>query len=102
MFGWFKKLELFGRAGAWPRVRREHLSKEPNCVVCGRRPSRPEVHHVQSYHEHPELELDPDNLATVCDEPCHQMFGHLRNWKKINPHFREDADRFRKRVQDFG
>lgn len=88
----------YERAGAWPRVRREHLEREPACAACGR--SRDlEVHHIQPYHERPELELDAGNLVTLCAEPCHFVFGHLLNWKKSNPHVRDDAARYRQRIK---
>jgi hypothetical protein len=103
MFGWLKRRaeDLFGRSGQWPRVRREHLEQEPSCIACGR--SRElEVHHVQPYHEHPELELDSQNLVSLCADPCHFVFGHLLNWRRSNPHVREDAARYRERMRVYG
>jgi hypothetical protein len=102
MFGWLRD-SLFGagkpRSGSWPRVRREHLKKEPSCVACGR--SRDlEVHHVRPFHDHPELELDDGNLVTVCGDPCHFVFGHLLNWRQCNPHVREDAAAYRRRIDE--
>ena len=99
MFGWLRDNLLFGgkpRSGSWPRVRREHLKKEPACIACGR--SRDvEVHHVVPFSEKPELELDPDNLVTL-DTPCHFVFGHLLNWSSSNPHVRDDATAYRRRI----
>ena len=98
MFGWLfagrRQPEEVGRSGQWARVRREHLTKEPACIACGRTTDL-EVHHVQSYHEHPELELDPDNLCTLCGDPCHLVWGHFMAWTRINPTVREDAARYR-------
>jgi 5-methylcytosine-specific restriction protein A len=102
MLGWFRTRaeELFGagRSGQWARVRREHLAKEPACIACGRTRDL-EVHHVQGFHEHPELELDPENLVTVCADPCHLVFGHLLNFKRINPYVREDCKAYRNRLE---
>lgn len=100
MFGWLRRQteELFGRSGAWPRVRREHLEREPACVACGRSKDL-EVHHIQPYHETPELELDDGNLVTLCADPCHLVFGHLLNYKRANPFVREDAAKYRQRLE---
>jgi 5-methylcytosine-specific restriction endonuclease McrA len=106
MFSWLRRRieDLFGRSDSWARVRREHLEREPACAACGR--SRElEVHHVVPYHERPELELDDGtngldgNLITLCADPCHFVHGHLLNWKRSNPHVREDADRYRERIR---
>lgn len=106
MFRWLRKtLEEYGRSGAWPRVRREHLVREPACAACGRAKDL-EVHHIQPYHEHPELELHDGtngldgNLITLCADPCHLVHGHLLNFKRSNPHVREDAARYRQRMMD--
>jgi len=101
MLGWLRRQtdELFGRSGAWARVRREHLEKEPACIACGRTKDL-EVHHVLPYHECPSRELDPENLATLCADPCHLVFGHLMNFRtRSNPHVREDCERYRKRLE---
>ena len=103
MLNWLGKLfsreeDAYGRSGAWGRVRREHLEKEPACIACGRRRDL-EVHHVEPYHEKPERELDPENLCTLCAEPCHFVFGHLLNWKRSNPHVRPDAAAYLQRMK---
>lgn len=49
-----------------------------------------EVHHKKPFHLHPEYELDPDNLITLCEGKefsslaCHLVFGHLGNYKLEN------------------
>ena len=103
MFRWLarKTEDVFGRSGKWARIRREHLEREPACAACGRTKEL-EVHHIQPFHEHPELELDPENLVTVCSDPCHLVFGHLLNFKRSNPLVREDCDRYRERMKNFG
>jgi len=102
MLGWlFRRLQQpdeVGRSGKWPRVRAEHLAKEPACIACGRTAGL-EVHHVQLYHDHPELELDPGNLVTLCADPCHIVHGHYMAWDRINPTVREDAARYRAGLQ---
>lgn len=96
--------ELIGRSGSWPRVRREHLRREPVCAACGRSKDL-EVHHVVPYHERPELELDDGtngldgNLVTLCADPCHFVFGHLLDWRRSNPSVRADAERYLARMR---
>lgn len=98
MFGWFRRQpDEVGRSGSWPRVRREHLGRQPSCIACGRSKSV-EVHHVVPYHERPDLELDAANLVTLCAEPCHIVHGHLMNWARINPSVREDCAAYRAKM----
>lgn len=90
-----KTPRLMLRSNQWPRVRREHLARQPSCQVCGGR-DKLEVHHIQSFVEHPELELDSiGNLITLCDLNnnfnCHRIFGHLNNFQQINPDVVKDA-----------
>ncbi len=93
-------VESFGspRSGSWPRVRRDHLAREPACIACGRAKEL-EVHHVVPFHERPEMELDSGNLVTLCADPCHWVFGHLTDWKSHNPGVREDAAAFLAKVR---
>lgn len=77
-----------GRSPKWPAIEKAHLKANPDCVVCGRPAT--EVHHVIPFHERPDLELDPDNLASV-DFDCHLHVGHLGCWKWINRNFRAAA-----------
>lgn len=91
LLGWlFGRRDEYGRSGAWPRVRAEHLKREPACAACGRQ-GDVDVHHVIPYHVDPRLELDPGNLITLCADPCHLVFGHLLSWRRANPFVREDA-----------
>lgn len=102
MLSWLRQKTdgLFGRSGSWARVRREHLEREPACIACGRTKDL-EVHHILPYHKRPELELSPDNLCTVCADPCHLVFGHLLSFRdRYNPSVREDCARYRSRLED--
>lgn len=91
------------RSGKWPAVQKAHLEKEPACAFCGHTHNL-QVHHVEDFHEHPELELDPNNLITLCgpapdSHNCHLLFGHLGDYKRINPNVRKDALRYRAEVE---
>ena len=83
------------RNAKWPSVRKEHLKKHSKCACCGGK-KKLEVHHVKPFHLHPELELDPTNLITLCENKgdginCHLLIGHLGNFKSLNVSVRDDA-----------
>jgi 5-methylcytosine-specific restriction endonuclease McrA len=102
MLSWFlRQLDECSRSGAWPRVRREHLQREPACIACGRKKDL-EVHHVVPYHQQPERELDAANLVTLCSEPCHIVHGHLMNWSHVNATVREDCAAYRAKMLQCG
>ena len=83
------------RSNEWAKVRKEHLKNNPKCIVCGDT-HQLNVHHIKPFHLHPELELDPNNLVTLCESTsygiiCHLLIGHLGDYKNINPNSIEDA-----------
>ncbi|WP_019573376.1 HNH endonuclease [Curvibacter lanceolatus] len=83
------------RSSHWPTVRKQHLAMNPVCAVCGGT-EKLDVHHIRPFHLHPDLELNPDNLITLCEAlkggaNCHLLFGHLGNFKSFNTQVREDA-----------
>lgn len=87
------------RSGKWPGVRAEHLKKFPECEVCGGT-SNLSAHHIKPFHTHPELELDPRNLMTLCESKrfglnCHLLIGHLGNFRRVNPSVWADAETWR-------
>lgn len=83
MFGFRKLLRYAYRSPQWSSVRKEHLSENNRCAACGRS-KKLEVHHIEPVHLNPDRELDPSNLITLCDDPCHLLFGHLMNYKSWN------------------
>lgn len=85
------------RSSEWPRVEKEHLLHEPACVACGHRGKGLQVHHIKPFHLHPNLELEPSNLITLCEiegRDHHLLLGHLDEWESYNPNVREDVKRF--------
>ena len=81
------------RSGKWPTVRNNHLKLNPICAVCGGKENL-NVHHIQDFHQYPELELDSNNLITLCEGHvvnCHLLFGHLLNFRSININVIEDV-----------
>ena len=78
------------RSPEWEGVEKKHLLEEPKCQWCGGTTDL-QVHHMQPFHLHPELELDDSNLITLCEDSatdCHLRNGHLGNWKSFNPDIR--------------
>lgn len=105
------------RSGKWPTVRKHFLEEHPVCESCGASDFL-NVHHIQPFHVHPELELSTENLIVLCtgdraaggdsNDPnsssynCHFRIGHDpdgpdgprgSNWKLSNPNVRSDARR---------
>lgn len=76
------------RSRGWPKARRKHKKLFPYCAICGRK-KKVQVHHVVPFHFAPELELDPKNFRSLCENKkngiaCHMLIGHLGNFKKVN------------------
>lgn len=83
------------RSSQWPKIRKEHLKDNPNCAVCGGT-KKCEVHHKKPVHLFPNLELDNNNLITLCESKkdginCHLFVGHLGSYSSYNLNATEDA-----------
>jgi len=90
------------RSSKWPAVRKNHLKLNPICAVCGDT-NKLEVHHIKPFHLHPELELEPTNLITMCESKsygiiCHLLIGHNGSYQKINPNVIDDAKAWHKKL----
>lgn len=77
------------RSKDWRRVRKDFLKLNPECASCGGT-KKLEVHHIQAFHERPDLEVDPENLITLCTRKkyginCHLHNGHKGYFRDINP-----------------
>lgn len=96
-------VETFGtRSPLWPTVRDSFIKENPACAACGGVDALA-VHHVEPFHLRPDLELDPDNLLTLCSLPsrlCHFLIGHSGDWKSFNPHVVTDAARMLRRRKE--
>jgi 5-methylcytosine-specific restriction endonuclease McrA len=91
-------LAQYTRNAKWDQVRRKFLKLNNECAVCGGR-RRLVAHHVKPYQWWPELELDTDNLITLCGEH-HLLVGHLGRWASYNIHVREDAKIWRAKIKN--
>lgn len=80
------------RSPKWHGVRDAFLKDHASCAACGGT-VKLQVHHKQPFHLHPDLELEPTNLITLCETvtKCHLKIGHLGNWKSFNPNVVDDA-----------
>jgi hypothetical protein len=90
------------RSPHWPTVRKQHLELHPACEVCAGT-EKLEVHHRKPFHLHPQLELEPSNLITLCEANkggvnCHLFVGHLGNFKSWNVDVETDAHEWRAKV----
>ena len=89
------KTTLLGglRSNKWASVRAEHLKKFPACAICNKQSSllNPlNVHHCIPFNVDKSLELNPENLITLCRKD-HLLFGHLNNFKSWNTEVRPDS-----------
>jgi len=90
------------RSGSWPTLRKRHLETHPTCAVCGGTKFL-QVHHIRDFHSHPELELDPENLITLCEHPFfndHLRYGHLGDYKCINADVLKDTATWSKKLSN--
>jgi 5-methylcytosine-specific restriction endonuclease McrA len=81
------------RSGQWPTVEKHFLEEHPACAACGGT-ERLNVHHIKPFHVFPELELDPNNLITLCmmiGREDHLMIGHGGSFKQWVPDVRKYA-----------
>lgn len=92
------------RSTQWPTVRKNHLKANPTCAVCGGT-EKLEVHHIKPFHVHPELELEPTNLMTMCESKsygiiCHLLIGHWGSYKLTNPNVKKEAAAWLKKLTE--
>lgn len=69
------------RSPSWHTLRNNFLTNK-RCAVCNSDKDL-EAHHKKPFHEHPELELDENNLVALCSR-CHFAIGHLFNYSMYN------------------
>lgn len=99
ILGFFKQIRYAVRSPKWSSVRKNHLENHPTCSACGSN-KKLEVHHKIPVHLKPELELDPSNLISLCDNSCHLIFGHLHNYKSYNKNVIEDCAVYLNKVKN--
>ncbi len=77
-----EKRKSRSRSSRWDEVRDDFIRNNQFCSACGYTEEL-QVHHMKPFKSHPELELDPSNLITLCMGPkdCHLFIGHGGNFK---------------------
>ena len=80
------------RSPKWHAVQHAYLQMKPRCEACGGLMEL-QVHHIQPFHLHPELELQPSNLIALCmgEHECHLLIGHGGSFACYNPNIAVDA-----------
>lgn len=90
------------RSSKWTTIRKKHLEDHPYCEICGGNKNI-EVHHIIPFSINPKLELNSDNLITLCESKkngvnCHLFFGHLGNYKSYNKDIKVDTKKWSKKI----
>jgi 5-methylcytosine-specific restriction protein A len=90
------------RSPKWPSCRKRHLLTQPSCQACGNT-KNVSVHHILPFHLRPDLELDPSNLLSLCEDGpnCHLTWGHLLDWKQYNPQVVKDSALYLSRLKQY-
>ena len=80
------------RSTHWPTVEKHFKETHPTCAACGTT-KKLNVHHCMPFHLDSSLELDPNNLITLCmdEKECHLHIGHGGSFKQYNPDVRNLA-----------
>lgn len=107
------------RSPKWDKVRDDFIKLNPCCAVCGSTKNL-QVHHKKPFHLFPELELDPNNLVTLCEgkkpglvkrfllaahmvaeDPGnhHLNIGHNGHFKDYNPNIDSDIQKYKNIIE---
>jgi len=83
------------RSPQWDDIRDKYLELNPTCAACGSK-EKLQVHHIIPFNINPDLELDTNNLITLCMSlnECHLNLGHCDNFSLFNPNIVFDANLF--------
>jgi len=80
------------RSPQWRTVEKHFLEAHPICAACGSK-NKLNVHHCMPFHLDKSLELDPNNLITLCmgKLECHLTIGHGGSFRQYCPDVRKYA-----------
>lgn len=97
----YTKMDKNHRSPEWNFVRRSFLMSHPFCAICGNQYIAKnvigglQVHHIMPFCLYPQLELDPQNLISLCGlddfDGCHLHFGHPLGTQSYNPYIVQHA-----------
>lgn len=90
------------RSGKWPTVEKHFRETHPTCAACGSK-NRLNVHHIRAFHLFPNLELDLNNLITLCmsKSECHLKLGHGDNFKAYCPDVNKYCEQLHNKEKTF-
>jgi|SRR3990167_5162924 len=103
VLSWFGGTEYYRlggmtRSSHWSNVRKSFIKKYPHCALCGSDKDC-DVHHCIPFSQNPSLELEENNLITLCT-PHHLLCGHLMLWKSWNFEVRKDASDWKLKIMN--
>jgi len=98
MFNIFNVFLSLSRSYKWRSVRNCYLKQNPHCAACGK-DKKLQVHHIVPVSVDPSLELDYNNLITLCASPCHLLFGHLNDYRSYNKDVKKDCAYFLHKIR---
>lgn len=80
------------RSGKWPTIEKHFREAHPTCAACGSKDNL-NIHHIIPFHIDRSLELDFNNLITLCmgKKECHLRLGHAGSFKSYNLYIVRDA-----------
>lgn len=92
----YKKSSISLRSEKWPSIEKDIINKYKCCAACGSI-QHLQVHHIQPFHLHPELELQESNLIILCmsENECHLRIGHGDLFRAYNPLLMKDINDLR-------
>ncbi len=70
------------RSSQWKNIRNEYVKYYSVCQFCFKPVEV--VHHIQPFHLYRTLELDWNNLVSLCND-CHLKYGHFGDYRSFNP-----------------
>ena len=89
------------RSSEWRLFRQKYIQDQ--CASCGSE-TKLELHHIVPFNVAPDLELDPDNVITLCENKkyginCHLYNGHNGNYRNFNLRVKSDSYESKERIK---
>jgi len=88
------------RSSGWSSASKDFIYAHPQCEMGMHNPTllNPlNTHHVKSFHEFPEFEMEPNNWIVLC-RFHHFLHAHLKNWARSNLTIREDCEALNSKI----
>lgn len=90
------------RSPKWRALQKSFLIKNNECAACGSK-KQLQVHHILPFDDYPELELQENNLITLCmsEKDCHLLIAHGGNFRRYCPNVKKYVDQLKKKQKTF-